>query len=186
MYPTVFSPALYVSSKIFAKFVMSMDELKDKEVLDMGCGTGIINIAASTKGAKCTAVDINPEAVKCSEENLRNNGVRANAIQSDLFEMLDKSKKFNLIFFNPPYYEYEPKNDFERGFGGGKNYRVIRQFIHESKNYLNPDGNLCLIFSSDMNIETMFSILAEDGYNYKILQEKRTYFETFYIIKAFV
>jgi release factor glutamine methyltransferase len=185
VYPTVFSPSLYVSSKIFAKHILSMEDLKDKEILDMGTGSGIVSLAASSKGAKCIAVDINPEAVKCADENFHLNQMNAVAIESDLFEKLDESKKFEIIFFNPPYYNYEPRNDFERGFGGGKDYSVIRDFVKQSKEYLKANGYLCLIISNDMNIETMFSILPENGFNYNILQRTHKFFETFYIIKAF-
>ena len=162
-----------------------MDGLDSKNVLDMGCGSGIISLAAASKKAKCKAVDINPEAVKSSNENFRLNGIDAKAIESNLFEMLDKGEKYDIIFFNPPYYNYEPRDDFERAFGGGKDYRVIRDFLQQSKNYLAKDGYICLITSSDMGIDTMLSILDEFKLGYNILHTVKRFFETFYIIKAF-
>ena len=163
-----------------------MNELQGKKTLDMGCGSGIAGLMAASKGANCTSVDINPESVKCTEENFLINGYKAKTYESNLFENLDNTNKFDIIFFNPPYYEYEPKNDFERGFGGGKDYRVIRDFVKKAGNFLNESGYLCLIVSSDMKIEKMFSILNENGFFYNILQKTSTFFETFYIIKAFV
>jgi release factor glutamine methyltransferase len=185
IYPSVFSPELYISSRIFTKFVLGMENLDSKNVLEMGCGSGIISLAAASKKAKCTAVDINPEAVKSTKENFRLNGADANVIESNLFEKLDNQEKYDIIFFNPPYYNYEPKDDFERAFGGGKDYRVIRSFLQQSKNYLSEDGFMCIIISSDMGIDSITSILIEYKLGYNILHIQKGFFETFYIIKAF-
>ncbi len=163
-----------------------MNDLSGKEILDMGCGSGIVGVIASSLGAICTSVDINPEAVKCSEENFKMNNVKGTVIQSNLFDKLDINKKFDIIFFNPPYYNYEPQNDYEKGFGGGKDYRVIREFIGKSKDYLKKGGYLYLIISSDMKIETMFTILEGQGFVYNILQKIGKFFETFYIFSAFL
>lgn len=186
IYPTVFSPSLYVSSKIFAKFILSMDELKGKEILDMGCGSGIIGIAASLVGADSLSVDINPEAVKCANENFKLNGINANAIESDLYKNIEQEKKFDVIFFNPPYYNYEPRNDFERAFGGGKNFKVLHEFFGQSEFHLKKGGNICIIISSDIDVNLVFSMFQQYGFNYNILQKTDKFFETFYIIKGFL
>jgi len=52
------------------------EDLKGKAVLDMGCGTGILGILASMKGAeKITAIDISEWAVSGTEENAALNNV---------------------------------------------------------------------------------------------------------------
>lgn len=51
-------------------------DLKDKSVLDMGCGTSILAILARMRGANpCTAVDIDEWCVRNSEENIALNQV---------------------------------------------------------------------------------------------------------------
>ena len=46
-------------------------------VLDVGCGSGILSIAAAKLGAgRVTGLDTDPVAVKTAEENARNNGVQ--------------------------------------------------------------------------------------------------------------
>ncbi len=45
-------------------------------VLDVGCGSGILSIAAAKLGARpVTGIDVDPEAVRVAERNARDNGV---------------------------------------------------------------------------------------------------------------
>ncbi|MCC6865214.1 MAG: methyltransferase [Ignavibacteria bacterium] len=186
--PTVFNPNDYYSSKIFASYINSM-EVEGKNILDMGSGSGIVSIFAASKGAFCTAVDNNPVAVKCINENIIQNHFtkKITAIESDLFESKQlENKKFDVIFFNPPYYKGIPKNNFETAFKGGNNLEVIQRFLASSKNYLLKNGIIIFIVSSDMDIDEFFNMLNTAGYNYKILTTNKKYFETFYIIEAVI
>ncbi len=54
----------------------NLDNLEGKRVLDLGCGTGILAIAAALLGAKpVVAVDIDHRAVEITSKNARLNGV---------------------------------------------------------------------------------------------------------------
>lgn len=50
-------------------------ELAGRTVADVGCGTGVLAIAAAAWGAQVTAVDIDPDAVEVARENAARNGV---------------------------------------------------------------------------------------------------------------
>ncbi|MBL4570963.1 MAG: 50S ribosomal protein L11 methyltransferase [Alcanivorax sp.] len=51
-------------------------DLQGKTVLDFGCGSGVLAIAALLLGAgNATGTDIDPQALTASEDNARNNGV---------------------------------------------------------------------------------------------------------------
>jgi ribosomal protein L11 methyltransferase len=53
----------------------------DAKVLDMGCGSGILGIAAALLGAdRVTMVDIDENAVKTAGENARKNGIDASKL----------------------------------------------------------------------------------------------------------
>ena len=57
------------------------------KVLDVGCGTGILAIAAAMLGAdECLGIDIDPDAVRTAEDNIKRNGLsnKIRAIQGDL------------------------------------------------------------------------------------------------------
>lgn len=51
-------------------------DLKDKVVVDFGCGSGILSLAALKLGAKkVIGIDIDPQALQASQENAKRNGV---------------------------------------------------------------------------------------------------------------
>jgi ribosomal protein L11 methyltransferase len=57
----------------------------EHSVLDIGCGSGILSIAAALLGAnRVVGVDIDPIAVRTARENAANNSVRATFIEGDL------------------------------------------------------------------------------------------------------
>lgn len=43
---------------------------KDDEVLDIGCGTGLLSFRAVLKGAKVTGIDINPEMLEIAKKRI--------------------------------------------------------------------------------------------------------------------
>lgn len=55
-----------------------------ERVLDYGCGSGILALAAARLGASCvTAVDIDPDALAATRENARKNGISLAVIHPD-------------------------------------------------------------------------------------------------------
>ena len=55
---------------------LERQDLHGKRILDIGCGSGILSIAALMLGAKSAhAVDIDPQAITASEQNATVNGV---------------------------------------------------------------------------------------------------------------
>ena len=74
------------------------------KVLDLGCGAGVLAIAAAKALKRNTlATDIDPDAIAVTLENARLNDVHkyVNSCQADGFESLHlKGQKFDLIFAN--------------------------------------------------------------------------------------
>src|SRR4051812_25453406 len=58
---------------------VSGSALRGRRVLDVGCGLGLLSIAAARAGADVLAVDANPDAVAFAAENLALNAVEADA-----------------------------------------------------------------------------------------------------------
>ncbi|MCD6267948.1 MAG: 50S ribosomal protein L11 methyltransferase [Thermotogaceae bacterium] len=67
--------------------------------LDVGCGTGILSIAAKKLGAgKVLAVDIDPQAVEIAIENALRNDVKIDVLESNLLEKV--KGKYDMIAAN--------------------------------------------------------------------------------------
>lgn len=79
---------------------LARNPLDGLEVLDFGCGSGILGIAALKLGAAgCTAVDIDAQAIRATRENARQNQVHTllRAIEHDaVFE----PRPFDLVLGN--------------------------------------------------------------------------------------
>lgn len=76
--------------------------LEDKSVLDCGCGTGILSIAASKLGAtRVTAYDIDDWSVRNTKHNCTLNGVEnANVILGDASVLADIKESFDIVIAN--------------------------------------------------------------------------------------
>lgn len=78
-----------------------LEQIKNKKVLDMGCGTGILSIMAAKIGAHAvTGIDIDEWAYKNAMENIENNHLRHIEIKIGDAGLLEKENKFDFILAN--------------------------------------------------------------------------------------
>lgn len=76
-------------------------DLKDKSLLDMGCGTSILAILARMRGAKpCTAIDIDEWCVRNSIENIELNRVTDIAVSQGDASALAGKGPFDVVIAN--------------------------------------------------------------------------------------
>lgn len=73
---------------------------RDARVLDIGCGTSILAIAAHKLGAaRVVACDIDDEATRSSVQHAARNGVNLSVVQSDV-TLPFRAQSFDLVFAN--------------------------------------------------------------------------------------
>jgi len=154
----------YLLKKYIKEFV------RDKKVLDMGCGAGILSLEAKKYTYSIVSADINPEAVSfCLEQGL-------NACVSDLFSNL--KEKFDVILFNPPYLPFDEDEALDSALattGGKEGHEVIERFLKDAKEYLTLNGKILLVSSSlTGDLETLFE---NYGFSFEVLEKESHFFE---------
>lgn len=76
-------------------------DLKGKTVIDYGCGSGILGIAALLLGAeRMIAVDTDPQALQATQENARRNNIAAERLSCYLPEDLPQSLHGDVLLAN--------------------------------------------------------------------------------------
>lgn len=78
------------------------EDLKDKTILDMGCGTGILGIFCCMRAARhVTAIDIDEWSVRNTNENTRLNGVgtKLTAVKGDASTLTEKAA-YDIVIAN--------------------------------------------------------------------------------------
>jgi len=116
------------------------------QVLDMGCGGGVISLAASQRGADAvTAVDSSAIALKATQLAAQKNGVaNINTVASDVFSELPRSigGNYEWIISNPPFHT-----------GIDTNYQPAQRLITEGKRYLKSGGRMLLVANRHLPYE---------------------------------
>lgn len=90
--------AFGTGSHATTRMCLDLMDVKGKSVIDVGCGSGILGIAASIVGAKSVYMcDIDEQAVRFAKDNARQNGVNCEIEQADL---IAGDRKADFIFAN--------------------------------------------------------------------------------------
>jgi 16S rRNA (guanine1207-N2)-methyltransferase len=127
-----------------ALLALHLPECKGKTVLDLGCGSGALSLAALQLGAKAVlATDNSAIATACAERNFSRAGVPGTVLCADLAEGAQGEEGgYDLIFTNPPFH-----NDAETDYSlpgrilqtlvgllkpGGQAYLAANQFLDYS------------------------------------------------------
>jgi len=171
VFPNVFHPKYFGSSSILARFVSSLD-LHGKSFLDVGCGSGLVALCAARRGARVTAVDINPEAVRCTVSNAVRHKIEVEAHVSDLFSAL-RDTRFDVIAWNPPFLPGTPVTPAEAAFYGGPHFDVIRRFSADVRRYLAPQASVYTILSADIDIATVEQFFRDQAFTVSRVQSTR-------------
>lgn len=183
--PGVFHPRLYFSSKFLAMYLQGLD-LHSLNAIDMGCGSGILSLVAASRGATVRSLDINPAAVEATRRNAEINGLSSliSAQVSNLFDSIEPQQRFDLIVFNPPFYNGIPRYPSEMAWKGGNDYAVVRSFITQAVLHLTPAGKVICVFSSDMDLEMIRRLFEQAGFGIRQVSQRNLLFEKLLIFQA--
>jgi len=145
------------------------------EILDLGCGTGIIGITIALERplSKVTLIDQSKYAIENTKENQTLHQLSNVMIQkSDWFSALDQTK-FDVILSNPPYLE---DNDPHLSQGledepldalvsGPTGIEAIQYIIENAKNHIKPSGWLFIEHGYNQAI-ILKDLFEKNGYQH--------------------
>ncbi|MBI2657154.1 class I SAM-dependent methyltransferase [Candidatus Woesearchaeota archaeon] len=163
----------YTASGIFSKekidkgtsvLAESMVIGSNAKVLDIGCGIGILGIAAAKLfNANIVMSDINKRAVMLAKKNAVLNGVKAEICQGNLYEKI-KDGDFDVVLSNPPQ-------------TAGK--EICFELIDGSRNHLKNGGSLQLVARHNKGGNTLSRKMEEAFGNVKVIAKKSGYWVYF-------
>jgi len=179
VHPDVFPPHLTLSTKILLDFINPL-ELENKTFLELGCGSGIISLLASKKGAKVTSTDINIIALDFLKESANKNQLELTIIESNLFENLTEHS-FDYIIINPPYYPKNPKNIKEQAWFCGTNFDYFEALFTQLPNYKIESNSIYMILSEDCELDKIKAIAKKNNLSMKCVSQKSVVKEINYI-----
>ncbi|MCS7236216.1 MAG: class I SAM-dependent methyltransferase [Armatimonadota bacterium] len=120
----------------------------EDEVLDLGCGYGVVGIVVATLAprARAVLVDVNPRAVELARENARRCGVsNVEVFHGDLYAPV-QGRKFDVIATNPP-------------IRAGR--AVVRALVEGAPAHLKPGGRFYLVARTAQGARTLGRMVAE-------------------------
>jgi len=179
--PKVFIPT-QTSHFLLSAIKDNIDKKKNLEVIDMGCGNGVLGISLLKMFANISRMvfsDISEESLKDCKKNIKINKLtnkKYELIASSVFHSIP-AQKFNVIINDisgiselvakiSPWFN---KVSCKSGKNGTK---LTIDFLKRYKQYLNSKGKVFFPIISLCNEKIVFDYLKKNNIRYKVIYEK--------------
>ncbi|WP_074409388.1 MULTISPECIES: peptide chain release factor N(5)-glutamine methyltransferase [Aquimarina] len=155
------------------------DQKKEKQsitILDVGTGSGCIAISLAKKipEAKVYAIDISEKAIQVAKENTRKNQVDVTFIKTDVLEIEDLFRDFDIIVSNPPYVRELEKKEMKSNVLDNEPQQALfvsddepllfyKKITDLAKRKLRENGSLYFEINQYLGIETK-SMIESKGF----------------------
>jgi len=179
--PQVFHPGFFFSTRILLNYLDNL-ELKNKSVLELGAGSGLLSIHAAKNNANVTASDINTMAVLTLKKNAKANDVKLNVVLSDLFRDIP-AQTFDYILINPPYYKKDPATEAERAWYCGSKGEYFEELFGNLSGFVHRESLVLMVLSDGCDLNMIRNFASQNGFALNQLVEKKNILETNYIFR---
>jgi len=161
-----------------------LDIRAGERVLDLGCGTGLLSIAAAKLGARrVVATDLDPQALDATAYNAKANGVekKIEVRAGSWYDTLDwadaagKGERFEVIIATPP--QTPGPHPFGPRYGGWDGTRHLFAVIDGAPRWLEPSqGRLWLLAISLANPPALMKKLGDHFSEVSVVKETDRWF----------
>ena len=150
-----------ISTNSTLMILNNLPNVKNKKILDVGCGTGIIGIFCALNGAeKVVCVDVDKNSLENTKENIIRNKVEeiVEITKSDLFNNVEG--KFDYIFGNLPINDKSWDLDIST-------VDLMKKFLSNCSKYLEKEGKVYFTWNSSGNLKAIKDYLVKENYGFK-------------------
>ena len=169
--------------------------LKDKKIVDLGCGNGVIPLIMSLRcNKKIIGVELQSKVADMAKRSVDYKGL------NDVFEIINTNKKdyvsdetfesFDLITCNPPYFKVNDKNFFndniEKIIARHEVEITLSELMVIVKKLLKNNGNFAIVHRTDrlMEILSEFRKSNIEPKRVRFVHEKRNKESTLVLIEG--
>jgi 16S rRNA (guanine1207-N2)-methyltransferase len=147
-----------------------MDIPRGAQVLDLGCGAGVLGAVAGllSDGGAVTLVDADSEAVRCATRTLQSTAIASWRVCASDVTSAVRGESFDVVLCNPPFHT-----------GKATDLALPRRFITEAHAVLCAGGRLQLVANRTLpyeaELERVFGNrrVVHDGARFKVLEATR-------------
>ena len=132
-------------------------------VLEVGCGCGVVSLAAAGRASLVVATDVNAKAAAATHKNALANGLHSKVIVvcCDVANALKRTATFDVVLFNSPYL---PVKGEEVAWSGGRGgVEVALRLIKKLGALLKPNGKAFIVTSSLGRLEEITKVAIRTG-----------------------
>ena len=167
-------------SESLRRMIRETDLVKDKRVLEIGCGTGLLSLCCAQAGARhVVATDINPSAIANAAYNAEQLGLsdklELRLVKRDTpgaFAVIDRGERFDVIISNPPW-EDAPTDSFESHAFYDPHFALLRSLLADFRLHLKPNGRLLLAYGCVDAIKKARAISDEALLDFQVHDERQ-------------
>ena len=137
-----------------------------ESVIDLGCGAGILGVAASrwTPMGRVLLLDADADAVRCAERTAAQAGSQNVEVRASDVASAAGDARVDVVVSNPPFH-----------LGKGTELAIPRAFIEQAHAHLAPGGRLYLVANRTLPYERLIAECfgevrtAHDGQRFKVI-----------------
>ncbi len=162
------------------RYLKQSENLKGADILEIGCGTGLVAITCALQGAKSViATDINQAAIGNTIYNAELCGVagslkarKVNPERPFPFEVIAPEEKFDFIISNPPWEDQPVTTPASYAFYD-PGFRLLRGILDQANEHLKPGGKLLLAYGCRTAIEQVRQLATERNWQVQLLDNRK-------------